>query len=118
MTAVPVNRMFVFGFTSVAMLAGFIVTALLSIPMRGGADTLPAAWGWLLLPVPGLFAAAAFSFVSSGSDSSRLRAALAVLLAGVAFTLLAAPFAGLILILAPLLTAGAAVLATRLLRPA
>ena len=66
-TSTPVNRLLVFAFTSVAMVAGFVVIALIAVPLRGDRVEMPVVWSLLLLPpIPALFAAFAFWFVYAG----------------------------------------------------
>jgi hypothetical protein len=114
----PVNRMLVLASTSVAMLTGFVVVGLVAVPLRGDRDQLPAVWAVLLLPVPALFAAAAFWVVTSGLGGRRVLAAASVLFGGVGATIVGFGFAELYLVIAPLATGAVAVAATRLLRPA
>jgi hypothetical protein len=113
----PVNRMLLLAATSVAMLTGFVVVALVAVPVQGDRDQLPAVWGLLLLPVPALFATAAFWLVTSGFGGRRVLAAAAVLFGGVGATIVGAGFGGLYLVIAPLATGAVAVAAAQLLRP-
>ena len=115
MSAAPVNRMLVFAFTSVAMLTGFVAVAVVAAPIRGDRAELPVVWSLLLLPVPSLFAAGGFRFVTQGTGGRRSLAALAVVVGGIGATIVGSGFGGLVLMLAPLATAAVAVLSTRLL---
>lgn len=115
MSSTPVSRMLVFAFVSVAMVAGFVVIALIAVPLRGDREAMPVVWSLFLLPVPALFAAFAFWFVTQGVPGRRVAATLSVLLAGIGATLVLSSFGGLLLVAAPLATAVVSVLATRLL---
>jgi hypothetical protein len=111
----PVNRSLVMAFTSVAMLAGFVVISFLALPVRGDADEVPLAWGLVFLLIPSAFAAVAFSFVTQGAGGRPVPAAVAVFLGGIGSSIVFAGFQELVLVLAPLGTALVALLATRLL---
>jgi hypothetical protein len=114
-TSAPVNRSLVMAFTSVAMLAGFVVISLLAVPVRGDRDEVPLAWGLVFLTIPSLFAALAFRFVTQDAGGRPLAAAVAVFFGGIGASIVFVAFGPLLLVLAPLGTALVALLATRLL---
>lgn len=111
-----VSKPLVFAFTSVAMVAGFVAVALLAIPLRAGREEMTLFGALLLLPVPALCSAAAFWFITAQAPGGRVPGTLAVLVGGLGATVVFLGLGGLVLVLAPLTTAGVAVLATRLLR--
>jgi len=111
----PVNRSLVMAFTSVAMLAGFVVISLLAIPVRGDRVEVPLAWGLIFLTIPSVFAAVAFSFVTQDAGGRRVPAGVAVFFGGIGASIVFVAFGPLLLVLAPIGTALVAVLATRLL---
>jgi len=115
MSGASVNRSLVMAFTSVAMLAGFVVISLLAVPVRGDNEEVPLTWGLVFLTIPSVFAAAAFSFVTQDAGGRQVPAAVAVFFGGIGASIVFVAFGPLLLVLAPLGTALVALLATRLL---
>lgn len=116
---VPPARLGLLMFTTVSVafmlgITGFVVIALAFADDDG---SLPAVLGWVVFVMPAGFGALAFLFVARFETGRKGLAVLAVLVGGLAATVIMGPLGLLGLVIAACITGGFAVYARRLLDP-
>lgn len=106
-----------FATVSVAFMLGITGIVFIGLSFADDDGSLPAVLGWVVILMPAGFAALAFLFVARFETGRKGWAALAVLVFGLASTVVMGGFELMGLVIAACITGGFAVYARRLLDP-